>query len=145
MTKNKTRKMTIRVIDSLPGPVPNAKTSNIEYTVSQKKNLYLAVYKNGSRSWRFKMKFRGKRLFITIGPYPLWSLDDATVKFRTYKKMIADDIDPRIGDKSESNVTFEDFARDEFLPYAKKQYKTASIFRRLVYVTEIVLIEESNL
>jgi len=46
-------------------------------------------------------------------------------KVRTFKRMIADDIDPRIGDKSESNVTFSDFVQDEFLPYAKKQYKTA--------------------
>ncbi len=69
MTKNKTRKMTIRVIQSLSGPPDDAKTSNIEYTVSQEKNLYLAVYKNGSRSWRFKMKFQGKRLFITISRF----------------------------------------------------------------------------
>jgi len=118
--------MTIRVIESLPGPAADAKTSNIEYSVAQESNLCLAVYKNGSRSWRFKQKFRGKRLFITIGSYPLWSLDQAIEKIRAYKRMIADDIDPRIGEKSESNITFTDFVQDEFLPYAKKQYKTAS-------------------
>ena len=126
MTRNKTRRMTIRVIESLPGPAADAKTSNIEYSVAQESNLCLAVYKNGSRSWRFKQKFRGKRLFITIGSYPLWSLDQAIEKIRIYKRMIADDIDPRIGEKSESNITFTDFVQDEFLPYAKKQYKTAS-------------------
>ena len=125
MTKTKTRKMTIRVIESLPGPPDDAKTSNIEYSVAQATNLCLAVYKNGSRSWRFKQKFRGKRLFITIGPYPLWNLADAIEKVRSYQRMIAGDIDPRIGDKSESNVTFSEFVRDEFMPYAKKQYKTA--------------------
>ncbi|MCF6267109.1 MAG: Arm DNA-binding domain-containing protein [Desulfuromusa sp.] len=126
MTSKKTRKMTIRVIESLPGPPENAKTSNIEYSVAQESNLCLAVYKNGSRSWRFKQKFRGNRLFITVGSYPLWSLDQAIEKVRTYKRMMADDIDPRIGEKSESNITFEDFVQDEFLPYAKKQYKTAA-------------------
>jgi len=120
------RKMTIRVIESLPGPPEDAKTSNIEYTVAQEKNLCLAVYKNGSRSWRFKQKFRGKRLFITIGPYPLFSLEEAIEKIRVYKKMMAEDIDPRIGDKAESKITFEDFVRDEFLPYARKHYKTAA-------------------
>ncbi|MCW8858231.1 MAG: hypothetical protein OQK97_00815 [Deltaproteobacteria bacterium] len=34
MTKNKTRRMTIRDIESLPGPSEDAKTSNIEYTRS---------------------------------------------------------------------------------------------------------------
>lgn len=125
MTKTKTRKMTIRVIESLPGPPDDAKTSNIEYSVTQASNLCLAVYKNGSRSWRFKQKFRNRRLFITIGPYPLWSLDQAMEKVRTFKRMIADDIDPRIGEKSESHITFAEFVEDEFLPYARKQYKTA--------------------
>src|SRR6056297_206811 len=120
------KKMTIRVIESLPGPAEDAKTSNIEYTVAQEKNLCLAVYKNGSRSWRFKQKFRGKRLFITIGPYPLFSLEEAIEKIRVYKKMMAEDIDPRIGEKAESKITFEDFVRDEFLPYARKHYKTAA-------------------
>jgi len=121
---SKTRKMTVRTIESLKGPPAHAKTSNIEYSVSQEKNLCLAVYKNGSRSWRFKQKFRGRRLFITIGPYPLFSLNDAIEKVRSYKRMMADDIDPRIGEKSESNMTFEDFVTEEFLPYARKQYKT---------------------
>ena len=123
---NKTRKMTIRIIESLPGPDPHAKTSNIEYSVAQEKNLCLAVYKNGSRSWRFKQKFRGQRLFITLGPYPLFSLDDAIERVRTYKKMMAHDIDPRIGETTESKITFSEFVRDEFLPYAKKHYKTYS-------------------
>jgi integrase len=126
MTRDKTRRMTIRVIESLPGPLEDAKTSNIEYSVAQESNLCLAVYKNGSRSWRFKQKYRGKRLFITIGSYPLFSFDDAVEKVRTYKRMMADDIDPRIGEVSQSTTTFEEFAREEFLPYAKKQYKTAS-------------------
>lgn len=120
------KKMTVRVIESLPGPPDDAKTSNIEYTVAQEKNLCLAVYKNGSRSWRFKQKFRGRRLFITIGPYPLFSLEEAIEKVRAYKKMMADDVDPRIGEKAESKVTFRDFVRDEFLPYARKHYKTAA-------------------
>ena len=50
MTRDKTRRMTIRVIESLPGPLEDAKTSNIEYSVAQESNLCLAVYKNGSRS-----------------------------------------------------------------------------------------------
>lgn len=124
MTRDKTKRMTVRVIESLPGPPPEASSSNIEYSVAQESNLCLAVYKNGSRSWRFKQKFRGKRLFITIGPYPLWSLEQAIEKTRAYKRMIADDIDPRVGDSSGKGMTFADFIREEFLPYARKHYKT---------------------
>jgi integrase len=132
MTKNKTRKMTIRVIERLPGPPQDAKTSNIEYTVAQESNLYLAVYKNGARSWRFKMKFRKSHIFLTIGPYHLFSLEDAIEKVRSYKKMIANDIDPRIGEKSESNITFADFVEKEFLSYAKKNFKTFSNFQNML-------------
>ncbi len=124
MSGNKTRRMTTRVIESLKGPPPQAKTSNVEYTVAQEKNLYLAVYKNGSRSWRFKIKFRGKCIFMTLGAYPILSLDDSIEKVRAYKKMIAADIDPRIGIKSESHITFAEFVENEFLIHAKKNYKT---------------------
>lgn len=61
MSRKKIKRMTVKVIESLPGPPSGAKTSNIEYSVSQQQNLCLAVYKNGSRSWRFKQKFRGGR------------------------------------------------------------------------------------
>ena len=45
-------------------------------------------------------------------------------KARVFKRMMADGIDPRVGDITKSETTFADFVRDEFLPYAKKQYKT---------------------
>lgn len=132
MIRNKTKRMTIRVIESLSGPPDDAKTSNIEYSVAQESNLCLAVYKNGSRSWRFKQKFRGKRLFITIGSYPLWSLDQAVEKSRDFKRMIAKDIDPRVGNEPKSTITFDDFVRDEFLPHAKKEYKTYSNMKNMM-------------
>jgi len=124
MTRNKTKRMTIKVIESLPGPPDGAKTSNIEYSVAQESNLCLAVYKNGSRSWRFKQKFRGKRLFITIGSYPLWSLDKAIEKTRLFKRQMADGIDPRVGDITKSTATFAAFVKDEFIPFAEKNYKS---------------------
>ena len=139
MTRDKTKRMTVKVIESLPGPPDDAKTSNIEYSVVQESNLCLAVYKNGSRSWRFKKKMWGKRLFMTIGPYPLWSLDQAIEKTRVYKRMIADGIDPRIGDKIDTDVLFADFIKDDFLPYALKHYKT---FRNQQNMLEKRLLKE---
>jgi hypothetical protein len=124
MTRDKTRRMTIRVIESLLGPPEEAKTSNIEYSVAQESNLCLAVYKNGSISWLFKQKYRGKRLFITIGSYPLWSLDQAIEKSRFFKRQMADGVDPIVGDVSKSTTTFGAFVRDDFLSYAEKNYKT---------------------
>ncbi|EAT16958.1 site-specific integrase [Desulfuromonas acetoxidans] len=124
MTRTKTKRMTVRVIESLPGPPSNSKTSNIEYSVAQETNLCLAVYKNGSRSWRFKQKFRGKRLFITIGPYPLFSLQEAIDKTRHFKRLIADGIDPRQEQQPQSQLTLAQFVEQDFLPYARKHYKT---------------------
>lgn len=124
MTRAKTKRMTIRIIESLAGPPDGSKTSNIEYSVSQESNLCLAVYKNGSRSWRFKQKFKGKRLFITIGPYPLFCLQDAVEKTRQYKRMIADGIDPRQNTLLEQKITLTEFITNDFIPFAKKHYKT---------------------
>jgi|LGOV01.1.fsa_nt_gb hypothetical protein len=67
MTATKNKRMTIRMIERLAGPPLGSKTSNIEYTIPQESNLCLAVDKNGSPSWRFKQRFREKRLFITSG------------------------------------------------------------------------------
>lgn len=126
MSRKKIKRMTVKVIESLPGPPDGAKTSNIEYSVPQQQNLCLAVYKNGSRSWRFKQKFRGERLFITIGAFPLWSLDQAIEKVRFFKRQMADGIDPRVADASQSTISFRDFVQDEFLPYAEQHYKSFS-------------------
>ncbi|PLX93409.1 MAG: hypothetical protein C0619_04525, partial [Desulfuromonas sp.] len=42
-----------------------------EYSTKQT-NLCPADYMNSSWPWRFKKKFKGNRLFITISPYPLF-------------------------------------------------------------------------
>lgn len=66
----------------------------------------------------------GERLFITIGPYPLWSLDQAIEKVRFFKRQMADGIDPRVADASQSTITFRDFVKNEFIPFAETHYKT---------------------
>ena len=76
---------------------------------------------------------------MTIGPYPLWSLDQAIEKTRVYKRMIADGIDPRIGDKIDTDVVFANFIKDDFLPYALKHYKT---FRNQQNMLEKRLLKE---
>jgi site-specific recombinase XerD len=139
MTKNKSRRMTKKVIESLPGPPKEAKTSNIEYSVSQQQNLCLAVYKNGSRSWRFKQKFRGKRLFITIGPYPLYDLADAIDRTRLFQRKIADNIDPRVVTTEEAVLTFREFVVNDFLPSAEKRYKT---IRNMKHMFEKRILDE---
>lgn len=123
MTATKSKRMTIRMIERLAGPPLGSKTSNIEYTVPQESNLCLAVYKNGSRSWRFKQRFREKRLFITIGSYPLFSLQDAIDKTRKFKRLMAEGINPSVNDPKES-LTLAEFVVDDFIPFAKKHYKT---------------------
>ena len=88
MTATKNKRMTIRMIERLAGPPLGPKTSNIEYTVPQESNLCLAVDKNGSPSWRFKQRFREKRLFITSGPYPQFGIQDAVDKSRKFKRLM---------------------------------------------------------
>jgi len=132
MTRNKTRKMSIRVIESLPGPDPDSRSSNIEYSVAQESNLILAVYKNGSRSWRFKKTFRDDRLFITIGAYPVWGLEDAIERTREFKRLMDEGIDPREQQYLEKNYLFGAFIDDHFWPQAKGAYKSATNIRSML-------------
>jgi integrase len=67
--------------------------------------LYLQVTPTGSKSWVFRYKWRGKTTRLGLGALHAVSLKDARQKATGYRKLLADDINPR-GTKSAVIPTF---------------------------------------
>jgi len=67
--------------------------------------LYLQVTPTGSKSWVFRYKWRGKTTRLGLGALHAVSLKDARQKAAGYRKLLADDINPR-GTRSADIPTF---------------------------------------
>ncbi|AVK36962.1 hypothetical protein CSB69_1872 [Morganella morganii] len=55
--------------------------------------MFLLVHPNGSRYWRLRYRFQGKKT-LALGIYPELSLSDARDKRDSARKQIAEGIDP---------------------------------------------------
>jgi integrase len=79
--------------------------------------LYLQVYPNGKKLWRFTYRYAGKQTVIPFGPYPEVSLLEAREKRYEARKLLRDGRDPgavkRVEEATAARLketTFEAFA-----------------------------------
>lgn len=66
------------------------------YKLYDEKGLFLLVYPNGSKGWRFKFRFDGKELLLSLGVYPDVSLKDARERRDEARKLMAQGINPSL-------------------------------------------------
>ena len=97
----------------------NAKADGKMKKLADGKGLYLWVYPNGSRYWRFKYYFLGKEKGMAFGVYPEVSLDEAREKRDQARRLLSKDIDPNQAKKEKRRKlqmnmenTFELVARE---------------------------------
>ncbi len=83
--------------------------------------LYLWVFPNGSKYWRFRYKVQGKERVLALGVYPGVALQDARTKRDEIKKQLSNGLDPsteRRTEKRKAKIALEDsfeaVARDWF-------------------------------
>ena len=84
--------------------------------------LYLLVQPNGSRWWRFKYRFQGRELAVSLGVYPEVSLKLARERRDEARKKVAQGIDPsaeRKAVKEARLVTFGGVAEEWLAIQAK--------------------------
>lgn len=60
------------------------------------KGLYVEVFPNGSRLWRFKYRIAGKEKRLALGAYPEISLAEARKRRDAARAQVADGIDPSL-------------------------------------------------
>jgi integrase len=75
--------------------VKNAKPRDAKYTLAGGHGLTLLVMPDGSKYWRLRYRFGGKRRMIGVGkPYPETTLKQALATAGAFRSLIADGTDP---------------------------------------------------
>lgn len=112
-----------------------AKPQEKTYRLYDQHGLYLEVAPSGGKWWRLKYRFQGKEKRISLGVYPFVTLKEAREKTFTYKKNLAEGIEPKGVQKkhlSKSN-TFESVAREwhkKMMAQRNEEYK-AQVMRAM--------------
>ena len=73
--------------------------------------LYLWVYPNGSKYWRFRYKVQGKERGLALGVYPTVGLQDARAKRDEVRRQLSEGMDPateRRSEKRKAKIALED-------------------------------------
>jgi len=117
-------KLTDRKVRGLVSKPPNKGESAIEWTDLAEDNLKLCVYSSGKASWRQRGVLNGKKIFITLGPVNVMNLMNVRELVRKNKQLLLQGIHPKDALRGEESPTFEDFVKNDFLPYARKKYKS---------------------
>lgn len=104
--------------------------------------LFLHVYPNGRRHWRFSYRFGGKQRDLAIGPYPEVSLLEAREKRYAARRLLRDGRDPGAIRKLEEatvarlqETTFEAFA-DLYLERLEKAGRSAATLKKSRWIVE---------
>lgn len=71
-----------------------AKPQSRKYKLFDRDGLFIIVQPNGSKLWRMRYQFMGRRRELALGKYPGMSLKDARDKAHEYRGMIDNDVDP---------------------------------------------------
>ncbi len=97
----------------------NAKPCNKPFKISDGGGLYLEVFPNGRKHWRFKYRFNNKENRIAFGLYPEVTLENAREIAMDERKRIKSGIDPSLHRKEikrtsslQAAQTFELVARE---------------------------------
>lgn len=92
----------------------NAKPKLKQYKLYDSHGLYLLVKPNGSKCWRYKYRFGEKEKVLSLGLFPLVSLEEARLQRDKANKLLLDNIDPASAKRDEkkkaiynANETFE--------------------------------------
>lgn len=72
----------------------NAKPKDKDYSLNVDTGLSVLVKSTGSKLWRFRYSFLGKRCMISVGKYPQVSIKDAKAKQREYLDMLDKGVNP---------------------------------------------------
>jgi integrase len=76
--------------------IKNAKPEAKDYTLNVDTGLSVLVKSSGSKLWRFRYSFSGKRCMISLGKYPQISMKQAKAKQREYLDMLEQGVNPSV-------------------------------------------------
>ncbi len=91
--------------------IRHAKPREKPYKLYDSQGLFLQVYPNGSKLWRFKYVFAGKHKLISLGRYPVVSLAKAREKRNEARQLLLEGRDPSIERQKRKAARLVTFAR----------------------------------
>lgn len=74
--------------------IKKAKPREKVYSLGDGNGLSLIVEPNGSKGWRFRYQFNGKSKMISLGIYPVITLNEAREKRDDARRLVANGTDP---------------------------------------------------
>lgn len=83
--------------------IKKAKPREKVYSLGDGNGLSLIVEPNGSKGWRFRYQFNGKSKMISLGIYPVITLNEAREKRDDARRLVANGTDPAEARKEERN------------------------------------------
>lgn len=85
--------------------IKRAKPKEKSYTLADGNGLSLLVETNGSKGWRYRYQFAGKTKMISLGIYPVVTLNEARAKRDEARKQVANGINPSEARRAEKVAT----------------------------------------
>jgi hypothetical protein len=115
------------------------------YRKVDEKGLYIEVFPNGSKLWRFKYRIGGKEKRLALGAFPETTLIDARSKRDAYRKQVQEGIDPvrerrleRLERKVNAGHTFAEVASDYIrVKYQNEGKAKATIKKQYFYMSHL--------
>ncbi|WP_195496290.1 tyrosine-type recombinase/integrase [Proteus penneri] len=83
--------------------IKKAKPREKVYSLGDGNGLSLIVEPSGSKGWRFRYQFNGKSKMISLGIYPVITLNEAREKRDDARRLVANGTDPAEARKEERN------------------------------------------
>jgi integrase len=119
-------KFTQKLIDQLPPHPAEARSKEAEYTDTEVAGLKLLVSKSGRKFYYFRYTLNGQKRGMKIGEHGAFTVAEARKQALELRGQVNRSIDPQ-AEKTLSRAmpTFEEFALNEYLPYARQHKRSA--------------------
>ncbi len=105
--------------------------------LSDGNGLYLWVYCDASKRWRFHYSLHGHKKLVSLGVYPEVSLKEARDKAFEARKMVSEGIDPAIEKKKQKLIQFADH-RNTFEAVTMRWFKDRQSSLNMKYQQNIL-------
>ncbi len=105
-------KLTTKIIEeSKPGINPQGNPTEKPYKIWDSGGLFLLVTPAGGKWWRLKYRYESQEKQLSLGTYPLVSLDEARSQRDAFRALLTDGIDPSCHRQKEKMAKLAEEAR----------------------------------
>lgn len=87
--------------------IKSAKPREKAYKLSDSGGLYIEIAPSGGKWWRYKFRFEGRELRISLGTYPDVGLKEARERHSAERKKLAEGVNPSASRKAEKESKAE--------------------------------------